>query len=294
MIVGAGGVGGYFGALLARAGAEVAFIARGAHAQAMREHGLEVRTAEGAFVEPVRFAEPGDVADVVLLAVKMYDLDAAIEAAAPYVGAQTRVVPLQNGVESVAILQAALSEAAVAGGVAGISAHIEAPGVIVRAAPFAWLRFGELDGRASAPLDRLRELGEAAGFEAEHRDDIELQIWNKFTMLAPFATICGHARAAAGVIRETPDLRRRHRALVEEAVAVGRAQGIGLAPDRVDQVVAFLDGQPADMKASMLKDLEAGRRIELEWLAGAVIRLGAATGVPTPVTTESRDAIQGQ
>ncbi|TVQ34514.1 MAG: 2-dehydropantoate 2-reductase [Geminicoccaceae bacterium] len=290
--VGAGGVGGWFGARLAHAGADVAFVARGAHAEAMRSRGLELRGEGGPLLQPVRLAEAGDAPyDVVLLATKMYDLDAAIEAAKPFVGPSTRVVPLQNGVEAHAITKATFGDRT-AGGVAGISAHIEEPGVIVRAGPFAWLKFGEWDGRPQPLFDALMAACAKAKFEAEHSPRIELAVWNKFVMLAPFATICGYARQPIGPIRDDAALWARLEALVREACAVGLAHGIPLDADRTDQVLEGQRRQEPSIKASMLKDLEAGRRIELDWLGGAVERLGAEAGVPTPITTETVAAIR--
>ncbi len=292
VIVGAGGVGGWFGARLAHAGVDVAFVARGAHAAAMAERGLELRGEGGPLVQPVRLARPEDgAADVVLLATKMYDLDAALDAARPYVGAATRLVPLQNGVEAHDLAKARFGDAT-AGGVAGISAHIEAPGVVVRAGPFAWLKFGEWDGRPSPAFDRLAAACAAAGFDGGHSPRIEVEVWNKFVMLAPFATICAYTGQSIGPIREDAAAWARLEALVREAFAVGRARGIAMDDDRAEQVLAWQRKQDAGIKASMLKDLEAGRRIELEWLGGAVIRLGAEAGVATPVTTESAEAIR--
>lgn len=294
VFVGAGGVGGWFGARLAHAGVDVSFVARGRHAEAMAARGLELKGDGGPLLQKVRLARPGDAAaDVVLLATKMYDLADAIEAARPFVGDTTRVVPLQNGVEAYDIVRATFG-AATAGGVAGISAHIEEPGVIVRAGPFAWLKFGNWDGTEEPRFEELAAACAAARFDAEHSRRIEVEIWNKFTMLAPFASICGYTRQPIGPIREDPAAWARLEALVAEAVAVGRARGIALDGDRAAQVLGFMRGQQADIKASMLKDLEAGRRIEVDWLGGAVVRLGEAAAVPTPVTAETVANIRDQ
>ncbi|MFW5679587.1 MAG: ketopantoate reductase family protein [Pseudomonadota bacterium] len=292
LFVGAGGVGGWFGARLAHAGVDVAFVARGAHAAAIAERGLELRGEGGPLLERVRLAALEDGAyDVVLLATKMYDLDDAIAAARPFVGVGSRVVPLQNGVEAHGIVKAVFG-AATAGGVAGISAHIEEPGVIRRAGPFAWLKFGDWEGRPEPLFDQLAAACAKARFDGEHSGRIELEVWNKFTMLAPFASICGYARQPIGPIREDPALWQRFEALVREACAVGRAQGIPLAADRAERILDGQRTQNPDIKASMLKDLEAGRRIELDWLGGAVVRLGRDAGVPTPVTEETVEAIR--
>jgi 2-dehydropantoate 2-reductase len=290
--VGAGGVGGWFGARLAHAGEDVAFVARGAHAEAMRTRGLALQGAGGNLVQRVRLVDPGEPAfDLVLLATKMYDLEDAIEAARPLVGPATRVVPLQNGVEAHAIAKEALGDG-VAGGVARISAHIERPGLIERAGPFAALVFGEWHGAPQPLFDRLADACKRAGFDGEHSPVIELEVWNKFVMLAPFASICGYTRQGIGAIREHPDHWARLKHLMQEAVAVGRARGIPIAQDQVDKLVAWHSKQEPGIKASMLKDLEAGRRIELDWLGGAVIRLGKEAGVPTPVTEETVAAIR--
>lgn len=297
-VMGTGAVGGYFGARLAVAGHDVTFVARGAHAAAIREHGLHVLSTNGDLhVRPTRLYDPAadtdEPRDVVLVAVKMYDLADAAATIRPLVGAGTVVVPLENGVEAVDILRAALGEVAEAGGVAYIGGHIEAPGVIRHVGSMARLVFGEPnaaeeragDGR-SRQLAALKAACDAAGVEATLADDIEREIWTKFVFLAPFAGITGYARAPIGPIRDDAGLWSRFAAMVEEAVAVARARGVRLPDDIVASRLAFVRGLPAPMRSSMLTDLEAGRRLELDWLTGAVVRLGRAAGVPTPVSEE--------
>ncbi|MDF1585613.1 ketopantoate reductase family protein [Marinimicrococcus flavescens] len=288
-VIGAGAVGGYFGARLAAGGAGLAFVARGAHGAAMRSHGLRLLSPRGDLhLEPVRLLgeEARERFDAVLIAVKMYDLEAAARRAAALVASDGVVVPLQNGVEAVDILRRQLAARNVAGGVAYIAGAIEEPGVIRHSGQMARLVLGALDERQRPGLEALARACDAADVEAALVPDVMREIWKKFVFLAPFAGITCFARKPIGPVRDQPALWHRFEAMVREAVAVGRARGVELPDELVEERLAFVGGLPADMRSSMLTDLENGRRLELDWLVGAVVRLGVEAGVPVPASAE--------
>lgn len=289
-ILGAGGVGGYFGAKLAAHGNDVTFIARGAHAAAMAQAGLTVLSEAGDLqVQPVRLHQDAiatGLVDIVLVAVKMYDLEAAAAIVKPLLAIDTAVVPFQNGVEAVAMLERALGRRNVCGGVAYIGAGIERPGVIRHTGSMARLLFGELRPTDSWRLETLQAACQGAGIDAVLSPAIEAEIWKKFLFLAPYAAITCLARAPIGAVRADPQLWRQLEALVHEAAAVARSRGIALASGIEADRLQLARNLPAGMRSSMLQDLEAGRRLELDWLTGAVVRLGAETGVATPVSQE--------
>ncbi len=288
-VFGAGGVGGYFGARLAAAGESVAFIARGAHLAAMRRDGLRVLSPLGDVHVPRVEAtdDPGAIGpvDFVLFCVKLYDTESAGRRLAPLIGPETAVVSLQNGVDSEDALAAVIGATHVVGGVAYISATIEAPGVIRHLNRQSKLIFGEIDGRPSPRLDRLRAacVKAGGGIVADVVSDIDRLIWEKFVFLASLAAVTGISRSTLGPILADADMRAMMVSAMGEVVAVAAARGLRLAPDLVDRNLAFAATLPASMKASLAYDLERGNRIELDGLMGAVVRLGQAAGVPTPV-----------
>jgi len=287
-IMGAGGVGGYFGARLALSGEDVTFIARGAHGAAIRGKGLRVFSANGdMLVQPARtVSDPAEIGpvDVVLFCVKLWDVDSAAEACRPLIGPDTAVICFQNGVDAEERVAAVLGENHAVGGTAGIAALIEEPGVIRHTGTMAWLRFGELDGRVSPRLRAFDEACGKAGFEATVSQDIIADIWRKLAILAPLAGTTAATRVSIGPILADADTRRLFADLIAETVAVGRAKGARLEDGIEDKQLGFAEGLPGEMKASMLGDLERGNRLELEWLTGAVVRLGRELGVPTPVS----------
>lgn len=286
-VMGSGGVGGYFGARLAAAGNDVTFIARGAHLEAIRSEGLRVQSPKGnVHVNPAAAtndpAEVGPV-DVVLFATKLYDTESAGEQCKPFIGDETAVISLLNGVDSEQQLSHILGAEHVVGGVARISAEIAAPGVIKHHSDFASIEFGELDGPASTRLQKFHSVAREAGIDAFLRDDIVEAIWQKFVMLASFSAITALTRLPAGPIRDTPETWKLVEAVARETAAVARARAVNLADGAVDGIVKLIHGLPDGMKSSMLVDLERGNRLELEWLSGAVCRLGRESGVETPV-----------
>ncbi|MCS7267287.1 MAG: 2-dehydropantoate 2-reductase [Geminicoccaceae bacterium] len=299
LVVGAGAVGGYFGARLAAAGVDVAFLARGAQAAALRERGLVVLSPLGDLrLSPVRVFVPGDRADrradLLLVTVKMYDLERAAIEIARHLHGESLVLPLENGVEAGELLARSLPRARIAAGVAYIGAQLAAPGVIRHTGTLARLVFGPADG---APEPRLEAFARACRRAAiDHRSSpaMSVELWRKFVFLAPFSALTTLARAPAGALREDPALWARLAALVEEAVAVGRARGVPLPADLVADRLALLRALPAEMRSSMLVDFEAGRPLELEWLLGAVVRMGEAAGVQVPVSRAVLAALRAQ
>jgi 2-dehydropantoate 2-reductase len=286
-VLGAGGVGGYFGARLASAGHEVAFVARGRHLVAMRENGLTVRSALGDvhIARPVASDDPSTLgwSDVVLFAVKLWDTEPAAAAIKPLLAGGGVVIPFQNGVESVERIGEVVGAGHVMGGVAYIAANISEPGVIAHTGTMARLRFGPGVPAQQPAAKALAAACEDAGIDAEIVADIHLALWMKFVFLAAFSGLTAVARAPIGVIRADPDLRATFEAAMREAWTTGRARGIALADGFVAEQMRFADGLPAEMKASMLHDLEAGNRIEVPWLSGAVARMAREIGVPAPV-----------
>jgi 2-dehydropantoate 2-reductase len=286
-VIGAGGVGGAFGAALAQAGADVTFVARGAHLAAMRDKGLRVEGGRGeTVIAPAQATDdPATIGpvDFVLFCVKLWDVESAGAAIKPLVGPTTAVIPLQNGIDASERLIPILGAAAVMGGVAQISATIAEPGVIRQVGNFMRMVFGELEGGKSARGEAFLALCQKARFDATHSDQIMTELWMKFIMLATNAALTASTRTALGVLRDDSDIAPLFARAFAEVVAVGRARGVKLPEDAVDRMVAFTHSAPATMMASMAHDLIRGNRIELPWLSGKVVTLGRELGVPTPV-----------
>jgi 2-dehydropantoate 2-reductase len=285
-VIGAGGVGGGFGAALARAGADVTFIARGAHLAAMIKDGLRIQGGRGeTHLNPTKAAEdPATVGkvDLVLFCVKLWDVESAGERIKPMIGPETGVLPLQNGVDAHERLIPILGRDAVMCGVAQISASITAPGQITQVGTFMRMIFGELDGARSKRTENLLALCQKAGFDVTLSDAILTELWMKFILLATNAGVTAATRLPIGKLRDDPDLRPVFVESFRETFNVGRARGIALPDDAVDRILDFVGHAPPAMKASMALDLERGNRLELPWLGGKVVALGRELGVPTP------------
>ncbi len=286
-VIGAGGVGGAFGAALAKAGADVTFVARGAHLQAMRQNGLRIEGGRGeTLIKPVQATDdPATIGpvDFVLFCVKLWDVESAGAAIKPLIGPTTAVIPLQNGIDAAERLIPILGAPAVMGGVAQISATIAEPGVIRQTGNFMRLVFGELEGGKSARGEAFLALCQKAGFDATHSDQIVTELWMKFVLLATNSAITAATRTPIGRLRDDPDIVPLFARAAEEVVAVARARGVKLPDDAVEKIVGFTSGAPPAMMASMAHDLIRGNRIELPWLSGKVVSLGRELGVPTPV-----------
>jgi len=285
-VVGAGGVGGAFGAALAKAGADVTFIARGAHLAAMKSKGLRIEGGRGEthLVPTQATDDPAAVGpvDFVLFCVKLWDVESAGQHIKPLVGPDTAVIPLQNGIDAPERLVPILGKQAVMGGVAQISASIVGPGVTRQVGTFMRMLFGELDGSTSKRGEALLALCQKAGFDVVLSNQIVTELWMKFILLATNASVMAVARQPIGKLRDDPDMRRQFVAAYQEVVDVGTARGVKLPADAVDKMLAFNAGAPPTMKPSMALDLERGNRIELPWLGGKVVELGRQLGVPTP------------
>jgi 2-dehydropantoate 2-reductase len=285
-VIGAGGVGGTFGAALANAGADVWFLARGAHLDAMRTAGLRIVSARGdTHLVPTQAThDPAAIGpvDIVLFCVKLWDVESAGEHIRPIVGPATAVIPLQNGIDSSDRLIPILGAGAVMGGVAQVSATIEEPGVVRQTGTFMRLVFGELAGGRSARGDAFAALCRKAGFDAEHSDKIRTELWLKFIILATNSAITAATRLPFGKLRDDHDIMALFEAATREVVAVGKAKGIKLPEDAAERNTSFLAGAPPTMMSSMAHDLIRGNRIELPWLSGKVVSMGRELGVPTP------------
>ena len=300
-ILGSGGVGGYFGGRLAAAGVEVAFIARGPHLDALRTRGLTIRSPLGDLHLPTVTAtdQPAAIGpvDVVFFTVKLYDTDSALTLLPPLVNRDTVVIPFQNGVESVEALCHVVDRERVAGGTAFVSAVITEPGVL-RHTVNDRLVFGELDGSRSSRLERLLDACVTAKFQAKLSDQIAVDIWSKFVWLTVFSGITAVTRLPVGALRDDPDILAMCHAAGLEATAVARAKGIPLPAAVLGEMMKGFDHLPPQTKSSMLEDLERGKRLELPWLSGAVIRLAEEVGLPAPthrfITTVLKPYVNGR
>jgi 2-dehydropantoate 2-reductase len=287
-VMAAGAVGGYFGARMAAAGHDVFFIARGAHLAAIRKDGLTVNSVNGDLHLPKANAtdDPAEVGpvDIVLFAVKLWDTEKGAEAARPLLGQNTRVVTLQNGVDSYERIAPIVGAARAVAGVTYVVTVIERPGIIKQASQFQSIICGTADGRPDAPLAAFVEAAKAAGIPITLSDNIERDRWHKFIFLSATSGATALTRQSMGPILADADMRALFRAIMAETLAVGRAKGVALDPGFVDERMVFADKNvPAGMKASMANDLDRGNRLELDWLAGHVSRLGKELKVPTPV-----------
>jgi 2-dehydropantoate 2-reductase len=287
VVVGAGGVGGYFGGALARAGYPVAFLARGAHLEAIRARGLEVHTPEGPFTVAVEASDDVSAlgpADLAIVAVKTYSLGEVLPAARLLAEKGAAILPLLNGVEAAEILVASgVPKENVLGGLAQISAARVVPGVVEKKSTFQTVTLGELPGGPSERAERIAKAFRDAGAQARVSEDITADLWRKFAFIASMAAACGLARTPIGAVRDAPHGRLLLERAVREVLAVGRARGVRLAEDDAAKILAFMDGLGAAIKPSFLLDLESGGPNELDDLSGAVARLGREAGVETPV-----------
>jgi 2-dehydropantoate 2-reductase len=287
----AGAVGGYFGARLAADGHDVFFIARGANREAMEKNGLKIESVHGDLHLPkVNVTDdPKTVGpvDVVLFAVKLWDTEKAAELTKPMVGPNTRVITVQNGVDSVERLAPILGADKVAGGVAYIATVIEAPGLIKQTSQFCGLRFGRTDNKPDPVLEAFAAAGKKAKCDLDVSKDIQAERWEKFIFLTAMAGATASRRSSIGPIIAQPDGLALFRNLMEEARAVGKAAGTEIGADYIESRMKFLAGQVnPNMKASMAHDLERGNRLELDWLNGKVAALGDKYGIDTPASDE--------
>lgn len=285
-VIGVGGLGGYYGGLLAQAGHKVAFIARGRHLAALRENGLKVKSVHGDFhLTPVLATDqPREIGpvDLVLVCVKTPAVDAAARAARPMVGPDTVVMGLQNGIDAAERIGAVVGMDRVLGAVTWIAANIEAPGVIRQISDFRRIVLGELDGSITPRVQRTVEALGRMGIAVEATGDIRRALWTKFVFIAGFSGIGSLTRLEVGDYRTVPETRALMASLMREVEALAHASGVELTADVVDQAIARIDGAAARMKPSMQRDVEAGRPSELDSMIGVIARKGRQLGVPTP------------
>src|SRR5215475_11254256 len=295
--MGSGGVGGYFGARLVKGGADVAFVARGAHLAAMRANGLAIESTDASqsmHLPKVQVTDDprtiGPV-DLVMFGVKLWDTESAARQILPLMGPATGLISFQNGVQKDDMLRPILGDKAIMGGVAYVGTNIARPGVIAQKGPMQRLVFGEFDGRPSSRAQAFLDACKKGGINAEISPDIRREIWQKFVFLAGMAAATASTRRSLGPVRSHPYTRQFFLDLMREVVAVGRAHGVAIPEDFAEQRLAFADTLHADMTASMHHDLEQGHRLELPWLSGGVVDLGAKAGVPTPLHRAVRDVL---
>ena len=285
VVMGAGGVGGYFGARLAQAGEALTFVARGAHLRAIQRSGLRVRSSiEGEYTvaaTAVEAVEGLPAADAVLLCVKSFDTETALARVRPVVGPETAVLSLQNGVDNVDTIDAVLGPGHAVGGAAYVFAAIEEPGVIGHR--FAGrIVLGELDGTPRPRSERLRDAFARAGIPVELSADIRRVLWEKYLFICAQAGMTAVTRCPSGVLRATPETWRMYRVLLEELAALARAAGVALPPDTVTTLLAAATALAPETASSLQNDLLAGKRLELEGLHGYAVRLGERLGVALP------------
>jgi 2-dehydropantoate 2-reductase len=294
-VMGSGGVGGYFGARLAKGGSDVTFVARGAHLAALRERGLSIEAEPDGFhlprVNAVEDPAAIGVVDLALFAVKLWDTATAIEQLRPIVGSDTAVVSFQNGVLKDNDLIGAFGPTRVMGGVCYVAIAIASPGVIRRTGVLERLVFGEFNGEATPRATRFLEACRRGGIKAELSRNIRSDIWEKFVFLAALSGATTSMRANIGQIRANPQTRAFLLDLMREVVAVGRAHGIDLPADYAERQIRLADELSPEMTSSMYHDLEHGNRLEVRWLSGGVAELGAAAGVPTPLNRAVADIL---
>ena len=288
LIMGTGGVGGYYGGLLAQQGNEVTFISRGAHLYAIRHEGLKVKSVHGDFtVFPANATEdPAKVGpvDLILFCVKTYNTDEAAEAIHPAVGPQTIVLSLQNGIDAAERIGNVIGPGHILGGATWLSSAVEAPGVIKQVSQFRRVVFGELDGGHSERIQSIYEVLNQTGITVEISEDIQKVLWTKLVFITAVSSIGSLTRLPMGDYRSIPETRNLLSSIMQEVESVARAKGINLDGDAVQKWLEFIDNSAPNIKPSMQLDIESGHRTELESMIGVVGRKGHELGIPTPVT----------
>jgi 2-dehydropantoate 2-reductase len=294
-VIGAGGFGGYFGARLAKGGADVRFLARGSHLAAMQANGLVVEGGpERICVNPViASGNPAvlGVADFVLLAVKLWDTEMVLRQIKPMVGPSTTLISFQNGVLKDNALRNAYGPAQIMGGVGYVATTIDRPGVIRQTGPMERLVFGEFDGRRSTRAEAFLHACLKGGINAELSTDILREIWEKYVFLVGLSGTTTAMRSPIGPIRENRQTRAFLLDVMREVVAVGNAHGAELQSDYAERRLALADDVAADMTSSMHHDLQRGRPLEIRWLSGGVVQLGSAVGIATPLNRAIADVL---
>jgi 2-dehydropantoate 2-reductase len=286
LVMGTGGIGGYFGGRLAAAGHDVTFVARGAHLEAILRDGLQVLSPNGnVSIKPAKAASnpaEAEPPEIVIFATKLGDTEQAAKALLPAMRGGATIISLQNGIEGPDMIAAALPGAHVVPGLARISCHIARPGVIEHKAQAGRIEFGELDGRASPRLEAFHRACKEAGIDAVLATDIRYNVWLKLATLAPSSGLMTLTNASYGPVRETPGTRALLQEAIREVIAVGTAAGVPFRPDDFANIMKAADSNPPGMVSSMVVDRRAGKSLEVNYLSGALVRLGEKLGVPTP------------
>ena len=287
LVMGSGGVGGYYGGVMARAGHDVTFVARGAHLAAMLDRGLTVIDQGERFeVRPTRAVErPADVGaspDLVLFTVKTYDTGPAAGAIKPIVGANTTVIPLQNGIDAVQEVGSVVGAERMLGGMTNIGARIAEPGVVERFSPFAAVVIGEPNGSMSERAETIAAAMKEAGINVQATADVQRSLWEKFMLLAPLASLTSATNLPSGKVRSAPEGKSLYLTMMREVMAVGRASGINLPDESYANTEAFFMNLPDTHTTSLQRDFDGERRVEVEHLAGSVVRRARAANVPVP------------
>src|SRR4051794_35902930 len=292
--MGSGGIGGYYGARLQQGGADVTFIARGGQLEALKRDGIALEGDRPIHLPTVKATDdPATIGkvDMLIFSVKLRDTESAAKQILPMIGPETGIMSLQNGVTKDATLGPIVGREHLLGGAAYIGVSVSRPGVIRKAGLMERLALGEFDNKVSKRAQAFLDACKAGDIKADIPADISLELWQKFVVIVTMSSITSAMRSTIGPIRANPHARAFALDLMREVVAVGRAQGIALEADFADKRVAVIDAVSPDMRASMALDLEMGRPLELPWLAGTVVDLGARSGVPTPCCRAVRDIL---
>jgi 2-dehydropantoate 2-reductase len=286
-IMATGGVGGYYGGLLAQTGQDVTFIARGAHLQAIREKGLHIKSVHGDFqIVPAKATDtPSEVGpvDVILFATKTHQTDEAAKLIKPMVGRDTVIISLQNGIDAADRIGAVVGVEHILGGTTWLSAAIEAPGVIGQYSQFRRIVLGEFNGRTTPRLNMVYSALQSTGATVEVSDNILKVLWTKFVFIAPVMAMGSLTRVTFGEYRSVPEARAVLTEAIGEVAAVAQARGVTLDTDVVEKTLSFIDSSAPGIKPSMQRDVESGKPSELESMIGIVVRMGAEHNVSTPV-----------
>jgi 2-dehydropantoate 2-reductase len=294
-IIGSGGVGGFFGAKLAKGGADVTFLARGAHLEALRTSGIAIESGEDIErVSPVRATDDPDeleVSDFVLLAVKLWDTAGILDRIKGAVGPDTTIISFQNGVLKDTYLREHFRPSQIMGGVAYVATTIDRPGVIRQTGPLQRMLFGEFDGKSSARSQALLQACLAGGIKAELSQNIERDIWEKYVFLVGLSGTTTTMDSPIGPIRSNAQTRQFLLDVMREVVAVGRARGVDLPADYAERRLKLTDDVSPAMTSSMHHDLQRGNRLEVAWLSGGVVTMGAERGIPTPLNRAITDIL---
>lgn len=287
LVMGTGGVGAYYGGLLAKHGHDVTFVARGAHLQAIQQNGLQVQSVHGDFIiAPAQATDnPATVGpvDFILFCVKTYHTDEAAQAIRPAVGPQTTILSLQNGIDAAERIGAVVGMEHLIGGATWIASNIIAPGVVKQISQFRRIVFGELDGRITPRIQAIYEVLKETGITVEISENILKVLWTKFVFISAISSVGSLTRLPIGDFRGVPETRGLLSGLMREVEALARAQGIALDEDVVQKSMDFIDQSAPHIKPSMQLDIEGGRRTELESMVGVIGRKGRELGIPTPI-----------